>query len=122
MREELYLPIQRISLRFRYFLFFDVKPYLADQVFIRRRIRVWFGNEYESEDSPYVAIFCRVRKKDVSEFLAALEDLKRCMLICGYTDYGSKVSSLLDNMEHMKEVMCRGKDDPSGKAEQGQTA
>ena len=122
MREDLYLQIQKFSLRFRYFLFFDRKPYLADQLFIRHKVRVWFGNEYESKGSPYIAIFCRIKKKDVPEFLAALEDLKRSMLICGFTYYETSVSTLLDNMEKRKGVVWQNEDDPPRKAEQGQTA
>ena len=122
MREDLYLPIQKFSLRFRYFLFFDTKPYLADQLFIRHKVRVWFGNEYESEDSPYIGIFCRVKKQDVPEFLAALQELKRSMLICGHTDYETTISNLLKGMEQMKGAMRHGEDDSPGKTEQGQTA
>ncbi len=46
MREKLYWTIRKFSLRYDYFLFFDTTPYLADQLFIRHKVRVWFDQEY----------------------------------------------------------------------------
>ena len=120
MSEKLYLPIIRFSLRYRYFLYFDVKSYLADQLFIRHKVQVWYRSVFVSKDSPYTAIFCRVRKRDVPEFLAALDELKRSMLICGYTDYETKVSAILGDLNH--EDTYKDKVDPTGKTKQGQTA
>ena len=79
MREKLYWTIERFSLRYAYFLFFDTTLHLADQLFTRHKVRVWFESEYTKEGSPYRAILCRVRKRDVPEFLAALEELKKTM-------------------------------------------
>ena len=124
MRKDFCIAIRKFSLRYAYFLFFDTKSYLADQLFIRRRVRIWFGCEYRKEGSPYVGIFCRVRKRDVPEFLAALEDLKRSMLICGYTDYEIEITGILDKMERIKEEGLED-DRENGspcEAEQGQTA
>ena len=120
MSEKLYLPIFRFSLQYRYFLYFDVKSHLADQLFIRHKVRVWYRSEFASKDSPYTAIFCRVRKRDVPAFLAALEELKKSMLICGYTDYETKVSTILKRLNN--EETDQDKDDSAGKAKQGQTA
>lgn len=97
--ERLYCEIEKRSRRYAYYVFFDTKDYLADQLFIRHKVRVWFGDEYRKEGSPYVAIFCHVRKRDVPEFLAALEELKNSMLICGYTDYKDSLGSLLERIE-----------------------
>lgn len=35
MSQPLYWSIEKFSLRYTYFLFFDTVPYLADQLFIR---------------------------------------------------------------------------------------
>lgn len=40
MREILYLPLEKRSLRYAYYMYLDVKPYLADQLFIRHKVRV----------------------------------------------------------------------------------
>ena len=46
MREKLYWTIEKFSLRYDYFMFFDTTPYLADQLFIRHQVRAWFDEEY----------------------------------------------------------------------------
>lgn len=96
MREKLYWTIEKFSFRYDYFMFFDTTPYLADQLFIRHQVRVWFDSEYAKEGSPYLAIFCHVRKKDVPKFLAALEDLKKSMMLCGHPMSGP--GDLYDSM------------------------
>ena len=102
MREKLYWTIERFSLRYAYFLFFDTTPYLADQLFIRHKVRVQFASEYAREGSPYLAILCRVRKREVPEFLTVLEELKKKMLLCGHLDYVSEVSAFMDAVEKEK--------------------
>ena len=77
MSEKLYLKINRPSLRYSYYFFFDTTPYLADQIFIRHEIRVWFGQEFAKDGSPYRGIFCHVRKKDAPVFEACMEELKK---------------------------------------------
>ena len=122
MREKLYWTIEKFSFRYDYFMFFDTTPYLADQLFIRHQVRVWFDSEYAKEGSPYLAIFCHVRKKDVPKFLAALEDLKKSMMLCGHPNYGADISSFMDNVEKMKGVVLDNENDAAQKAEQKRTA
>lgn len=122
MREKLYWTIRKFSLRYDYFLFFDTTPYLADQLFIRHKVRVWFDQEYAKDGSPYLAIFCHVRKKDVPEFLAALEDLKKSMILCGHPKYQEEVSLFMDDMEKMKGAVNHNEDDTDLKAEQVEPA
>lgn len=122
MRDKLYWTIEKFSLRFDYFMFFDVESYLADQLFIKHKVRVWFGEEYRREGSPYIAIFCKVRKKDVPAFLDALEDLKKSMLICGYLDYEQSIDEFMTRIEELKkEEMLHGNGSLE-KAEQKATA
>lgn len=122
MREKLYWTIEKFSFRYDYFMFFDTTPYLADQLFIRHQVRVWFDSEYAKEGSPYLAIFCHVRKKDVPKFLAALEDLKKSMMLCGHPNYEAEISSFMDNVEKMKGVVLDNENDAAQKAEQKRTA
>lgn len=102
MRDILYLPLRKISLLYSYFLFFDTTPYLADEIFIRHNVRVWFDSEYVRDGFSYRPIMCHVKKKDVPEFLAAMEDLKKNMLICGHEDYAESVSAFLDEMDRKR--------------------
>ena len=122
MREKLYWTIEKFSFRYDYFMFFDTTPYLADQLFIRHQVRVWFDSEYAKEGSPYLAIFCHVRKKDVPKFLAALEDLKKSMMLCGHPNYEADISSFMDNVGKMKGVVLDNENDAAQKAEQKRTA
>ena len=121
MKEKLYWTIQKFSLRFDYFTYFDTNPYLADQLFFRHEVRVWFDCEYEKDGFPYRAILCHVRKRDVPRFLEALEDLKNSMLICGHTDYEEEVSRFMAGAEKLKEANYR-ENGTAEKAKQTQPA
>ena len=66
MKKDMYLKIRKPSLRYDYFLFFDTPEYLADQLFIKQMVRVWFDQEYAKEGSPFLA---RSTEKDITGFL-----------------------------------------------------
>lgn len=99
MKKEIYLKIRKASLRYDYFLFFDTPEYLADQLFIRQRVRVWFDEEYTKKGSHFLAILCHVKKKDSAKFLDAIAALKNKMLLCGYPEYEADVQKMLRNLE-----------------------
>ena len=122
MREKLYWTLEKFSLRFAYFTFFDTTPYLADQLFIKHKVRVWFDKEFAKDGSPYIAVFCHVRKRDVPQFLAALEDLKKSMMLCGHPEYQAEISKFMDEVEKLKGVVDHGEGNADRKAEQEQTA
>lgn len=82
-----YVPIKKISIRYKYFCFIDAKEYLADELFIKHKIRVWFQKEAQKPDSDFVFIFCKVKKRDTNSFLKSLEELKRKMILLGYSYY-----------------------------------
>lgn len=82
-----YMEINRFSIKYRYFCYVDTNEYLADRIFIRRKINVLAGDEYSSEQSRYVIVFCKIKKKDREEFEAAMEELEKKMLILGHRDY-----------------------------------
>lgn len=117
LRDKLYWTIEKFSLRFDYFVFFDTEPYLADQLFIRHQVRVWFDSEFRKDGSPYVAIFCHVKKKDALRFLEALDELKKSMIICGHPNYENEISCVMEQMEDMKGTVLKHEDDPIEKAE-----
>lgn len=82
-----YIKLRDWSLLFHHYVFIDVKDYLADNLFRRENVCVWFGHEYGKEDSCYKVIFCKIRKNDEAKFLKALGQLKNKMLLTGYRDY-----------------------------------
>ena len=79
--------IEKFSLFYRYFAIIDTADYLADQMFIKHKVRVGFGPEFVCPDAPYRVIMCKCRKHDVDAFLAAIRELPNKMLLCGQPDY-----------------------------------
>ncbi len=82
-----YMEISKFSLKYKYFCYVDTNEYLADRIFIRRKINVLAGDEYGSDTSDYVIVFCKVKKKHREEFVAAMEELEKKMLLLGHRDY-----------------------------------
>lgn len=82
-----YWKIISFSLLYDYFAYIDTKDYLADQLFIRHKVRVWFGKQFEKKGSPFILVLCKVRKKDVDRFLDALSEMENKMLLSGHRDY-----------------------------------
>jgi len=76
---------------------------MADQLFVREQVRVWFGHEFASPDSPYRVIFCKCRKKDAEAFERALEALPNKMLLCGHRDYITYCENLKRKMEQARD-------------------
>lgn len=61
-----YQLLRKFSLLNIYFAFLDTEDYLADGLFSKHRVRVYFGNEFVRPDIPYRIIFYHVRKWDNS--------------------------------------------------------
>lgn len=82
-----YLHIRSFSLLYSTYAYIDLPEYLADGIFAAKGVRMKFKEEMKHPDSPYIFIFCKVRKADEQRFLDALEMLHDKMLICGHRDY-----------------------------------
>ena len=54
--------------------------------------------------------------------IAALEDLKKSMMLCGHPNYEAEISRFMDNVEKMKGVVLDNENDAAQKAEQKRTA
>ena len=76
-----------------------MENYLADRLFVQHQVVVKFGSEYARNDSKYLIVFCKVKKRDSSRFLDALADLSSKMLLFGYTDYEEQCSRLMNFIE-----------------------
>lgn len=92
-----YIKIQCKSFFSAAYAYLDTERYLADDLFIKHKVCVKYGNEFASKDSDYRIIFCKVKKADEDNFLIALEELKNKMLLMGHTDYEKVYTSLLGN-------------------------
>ena len=81
------------------YVYVDHHSYLADDLFIQRKIIMKFKEEMARIDSPYCIIFCKVLKRDVQKFEDALEKLKDKMFLFGHNDYVSvcnEIAMLID--------------------------
>ena len=94
-----YIRFKQFSLLWDHYAFIDVPAYLADQLFIRHRVTVHFGEELHHPEAGYMIIFCKVRKKDSERFLDALSELPNKMLICGHLDYEDYCDDIIGRIE-----------------------
>lgn len=91
-----YLELDSLSPLSLSFLYLDTPDYLADKIFISEQIQVKFSKtEYGKDDSPYVVIFCSIRKKDKKRFIRSMEQLKKKMLFNKHYDYPEACENLL---------------------------
>lgn len=74
-------------LRYKQYMYVDCKNYLADDLFIKNKITVKFEGDFTKDDSDYIFVYCKVKKKDHDKFIKTLGELKNKMLIMGYSDY-----------------------------------
>lgn len=93
-----YLSLEKLSLRHKYYMYFDTADCLADALFIKHQVRVTFQREYCKDGFGYTLIFCRIRKKDEAAFLEALRELPAKMLICGHTDYANQCKQFIETI------------------------
>ena len=93
-----YFRLEKISLRYRYYAYFDAKDYLADSLFIKHKVTVKFQLEYCKDEVSYCTIFCRIKKKDEAAFLNALRELPAKMVLCGYSDYVAQCERFTDKI------------------------
>ena len=95
---ENYMKLEAFSLLNFHYIFIDCDRYLADQLFISHKVRVWFGREFARKDMPYRIIMCRVRKRNNEAFIEALSEMSKKMLLLGYGDYEDKCRSIISEL------------------------
>ena len=118
-----YFTIQKFSLLYDHYAFVDVPEYFADQLFIKHKVTVRFGHEFQHPDEPYVIIFSKVRKRDRDRFLTALAELPNKMILCGYSGYeefcGAFIAKMNDGAKALREKRCKPNEThPIGETEQ----
>lgn len=69
------------------FFYVDTPDHKADKLIEKRGIRVKYLDDTVKENDPYVICSCRIPKKQLEDFLAAMHELQNLMLICGHHDY-----------------------------------
>ena len=88
MANYIYLKSSNLS-RYEQYVYVDCKDYLADDLFIKNEITVKFEGDFIKDDSDYVFVNCKIKKKDQDKFIKTLGELKNKMLIMGHSDYES---------------------------------
>lgn len=83
-----YIKLRGVSALRTEFVYVDVPEYVADQLFIKHKVRVHFRkSEMRRTGDPYVIVFCKVRKKDIGRFVKAMEEMPEAMRQKGHEDY-----------------------------------
>ena len=109
-----YISLTRFPLIFHHYAFVDVDDHLADSLFIRHKVRVWFGKEYANPEKEYQIIFCKIRKQDEDRFLAALGELSNKMILFGHHDYDEFCQKALEIWENRDKNKKQSKKQKSG--------
>lgn len=61
--------------------------YVADSLFYKRQIPVYFKDEMVRAGDKYRIIFCKISRRYRKQFEEALEELKSKMALLGHLDY-----------------------------------
>ena len=77
--------------------------YIADSLFYKRELTVWFKDEMVRDGDKYRLIFCRIRKKDKDKFEDAMKELVDKMNLLGHTDYSDYCVSLKAELADCKD-------------------
>lgn len=97
MSNYIYLKSSNLS-KYRRYIYVDCKNYLADDLFIKNKITMNFESDFTKDNSDYIFVYCKVKKKDHDKFIKTLGELKNKMLIMGYSDYESFCEEQINNI------------------------
>ena len=98
-----YYECRNFGIKYKTFMYIDVKEYLADRLFLDYGVHVKWTRQFSHEESPYLVIFCKVLKKDVEGFKTAMKDLQNKMLICGHSDYNKMSEDIINEITEEEE-------------------
>ena len=99
MGQKNYIELSRFPVFFLRYAYVDVPEHLADSLFIRHEVEVWFGAELANKTDDYCFISCKIRKKDEKRFLEALGELSNKMTLCRHPDYDDFCRRMLKDPE-----------------------
>ena len=84
--------------RYKQYMYVDCKNYLADDLFIKNKITVNFEGDFTKDDSDYIFVYCKVKKKDHDKFIETLGELKNKMFLIRYSDSESFCEEQINNI------------------------
>ena len=76
-----------------------LEEYLGIGPLEKHEVRLQYQTEMTREGEQYRMVVLKVLSKDMDRFLAAMEDLKTKMLICGHADYETRGAELIAALE-----------------------
>ena len=85
--QEYYIKLKDFSLLYNHYAYVDVPEYLADQLFAKHSVYVYYDSEFAHPEHGYRIIKCHVAKWRRKGFEAALNDLPTLMAMAGKSDY-----------------------------------
>lgn len=69
------------------FIFVDIENSLIDNLLKTNKVHYILLQKMVSKNCKYVIVHVKVPFYDIPNFLSCIEQLKKSMIICGYTDY-----------------------------------
>ncbi len=82
-----YIKLKDFSLLYSYYAYVDVPDYLADQLFAKHSVYVYFDKEFAHPEHGYRVITCHVHRLFRRRLEAALDELPNLMALTGRGDY-----------------------------------
>lgn len=84
-----YIKTRKDGWLYSHYMYADLEKYVADNIFIKNKLRVDFGKEFvkEIDGEKYIIVFCKFRKNKQDVFIQCMDELNKKMLLCGHTAY-----------------------------------
>lgn len=94
------MELETSSLFRKYFIYVDVADKnLADNVFIRNKLRVNFDSDVARPDKQFKGVICSVRKRDAEVFKKCMSELVNVVILRGYTGYEEFCESMFEYLK-----------------------
>ena len=92
------------------YMYLDTPEYLADSLFIKHQVRVYYGKgEWHKPGEEYILIDCTIKRKDKKRFEDALGELNNKMLLCGHNDYEDFCNKFMGAIDAIKDNIITDK-------------
>lgn len=102
--QEFYIKLRHFSLLYKYYAYVDVPDYLADQLFVKNSVYVYYDNEYAHPEHGFRVILCHVAWWRRRAFEAALKELPTMMALTGRGDYLDFCGGLLAELKKQQRL------------------
>lgn len=94
-----YVEIRCLNPFYRKFLYVDAPSYAADDLFVKYDVFPLFDNELSRPGDEFVLVVCRVRRREVHDFLTALSELPAKMRLIGHENYEEYCNNLASRLD-----------------------